>query len=91
MESLHRLGSKISACMVKENSNSFRGLHYLMMRDGVKYGRFTSRELFENELKDMKDILSTRLMDETSHGIINIETAVILETSIEEIQNALVN
>lgn len=62
-----------------------------MTRNGVKYGRFTSRRFFENELKDTQDVLSTRLKDESFRGIIDFEKAVILETPTEEIQNALVS
>lgn len=88
IQKVHRFGSKINACMIKENWSNLKEVQYDVTST---YGRILSMEYLEIEMKNVESILSTRLTDETFRRIINFQKAVILETPIHEIQKALVN
>lgn len=51
----------------------------------------TKIEVMENDLKIVELVLSSRLTDETYHGIMNLEKAIILKAPNEEIQKSLVS
>lgn len=82
---MHANGSKITACMIKENSAL---LENWMGYDGISIDR---RITIEAKVNNAELILSTRLTDETFGGIVNFEKAIKLNKSINEIQKASVN
>lgn len=78
--------------MLKDNSRFLNRLDYdLIMRNRTTYGGGITREEIPNEMKTIELILSTRLPDESYHGIINFGKAAIIETPTDEIQRALVS
>lgn len=62
-----------------------------MIKKKYEQSHYNSREHIETELKELESALSTKLPDETYHGIINLERMTIAGTPIDEIEKALVS